>query len=130
MSCLSCSMVLRGDVARRPPTTRYTVLLSSFRRYFKLASYLSTHTAESIVIAMGVPSLKASRSPCRNPPHPPPPPPHTAAAVPRGPPAAPAVLPTAGTALSSFRIILLFTAWLHWGCGGACRCSRLPLELR
>lgn len=39
-------------------TMGYTVLLSSFRRYFKLASYLSTHTNGSIVIAMGVPSLK------------------------------------------------------------------------
>lgn len=39
---------------------RYTVLLSNFRRYFKLASYISTHTTESIVIAMGVPSLRVS----------------------------------------------------------------------
>jgi len=39
-------------------TMGYTVLLSSFRRYFKLAGYLSTHTTESIVIAMGVPSLR------------------------------------------------------------------------
>ena len=37
---------------------RYTVLLSNFRRYFKLASYISTHTNQSIVIAMGVPSLR------------------------------------------------------------------------
>lgn len=39
---------------------RYTVLLSNFRRYFKLASYISTHTNQSIVIAMGVPSLRVS----------------------------------------------------------------------
>ena len=38
----------------------YTVLVSNFRRYFKLASYVSTFTDRSIVIAMGVPSLKAS----------------------------------------------------------------------
>ncbi len=36
------------------------VLVSNFRRYFKLASYVSTFTDRSIVIAMGVPSLKAS----------------------------------------------------------------------
>ncbi len=39
------------------------MLLSSFRRYFKLASYLSTHTTESIVIAMGVPSLRVPPPP-------------------------------------------------------------------
>jgi hypothetical protein len=39
-------------------TMGYTVLLSNFRRYFKLASYISTHTGESIVITMGVPSLR------------------------------------------------------------------------
>jgi hypothetical protein len=39
-------------------TMGYTVLLSNFRRYFKLASYISTHTNQSIVIAMGVPSLR------------------------------------------------------------------------
>jgi hypothetical protein len=38
----------------------YTVLVSNFRRYFKLASYVSTFTDRSIVIAMGVPSLKVS----------------------------------------------------------------------
>ena len=36
----------------------YTVLVSNFRRYFKLASYVSTFTDRSIVIAMGIPSLK------------------------------------------------------------------------
>ena len=41
---------------------RYTVLLSNFRRYFKLASYISTHTNQSIVIAMGVPSLRVGAS--------------------------------------------------------------------
>ena len=37
----------------------YSVLLSNYRRYFKLASYLATHTREPIVIAMGMPSLEA-----------------------------------------------------------------------
>ncbi len=35
----------------------YSVLLSNYRRYFKLAAYLSTFTQESIVIALGLPSL-------------------------------------------------------------------------
>lgn len=39
-------------------TMGYSVLLSNYRRYFKLAAYLSTFTHESIVIAMGAPSLK------------------------------------------------------------------------
>ena len=38
------------------------MLLSNFRRYFKLASYISTHTNQSIVIAMGVPSLRVGAS--------------------------------------------------------------------
>jgi hypothetical protein len=38
-------------------TMGYSVLLSNYRRYFKLASYLATFTRESIVIAMGLPSL-------------------------------------------------------------------------
>ena len=42
----------------------YTVLVSNFRRYFKLASYVSTFTDRSIVIAMGVPSLKVSQPAC------------------------------------------------------------------
>ena len=45
----------------------YSVLLSNYRRYFKLASYLATHTRESIVIAMGLPSLEARPPPCRRP---------------------------------------------------------------
>jgi len=38
-------------------TMGYSVLLSNYRRYFKLAAYLSTFTQESIVIALGLPSL-------------------------------------------------------------------------
>ncbi|CAL8463537.1 g3071 [Coccomyxa elongata] len=38
-------------------TMGYSVLLSNYRRYFKLATYLATFTRESIVIAMGLPSL-------------------------------------------------------------------------
>ena len=45
-------------------TMGYTVLVSNFRRYFKLASYVSTFTDRSIVIAMGIPSLKVSGSAC------------------------------------------------------------------
>ena len=41
-------------------TMGYTVLVSNFRRYFKLASYVSTFTDRSCVIAMGIPSLKVS----------------------------------------------------------------------
>ena len=37
------------------------MLLSNYRRYFSLAGYLSTFTRESIVIAMGIPSLQVSR---------------------------------------------------------------------
>lgn len=33
-------------------------MLSNYRRYFKLAAYLSTFTQEAIVIAMGVPTLR------------------------------------------------------------------------
>lgn len=36
----------------------YTVAISNYRRYFKLAAYLSTFTQEAIVIAMGVPTLR------------------------------------------------------------------------
>ena len=36
------------------------MLLSNYRRYFSLAGYLSTFTRESIVIAMGIPSLQVS----------------------------------------------------------------------
>ena len=35
----------------------YSVLLSNYRRYFKVANYLATFTRESIVIALGLPSL-------------------------------------------------------------------------
>lgn len=46
-------------------TMGYTVLLSNYRRYFKLAGYLSTFTNESIVIGMGVPALKVQKlRPC------------------------------------------------------------------
>jgi hypothetical protein len=41
-------------------TMGYSVLLSNYRRYFKLAAYLSTFTHESIVIAMGAPSLQVN----------------------------------------------------------------------
>ena len=44
-------------------TMGYSVLLSNYRRYFKLAAYLSTFTKESIVIALGLPSLVV-RSDC------------------------------------------------------------------
>lgn len=36
----------------------YSVLLSNYRRYFSLASYLSTFSKESIVISMGIPSVR------------------------------------------------------------------------
>lgn len=49
-----------GVLTAATPGLRYTVLLSNFRRYFKLASYISTHTNQSIVIAMGVPSLRVT----------------------------------------------------------------------
>jgi uncharacterized membrane protein YgcG len=39
-------------------TMGYTVMISNYRRYFKLAAYLSTFTQEPIVIAMGVPTLR------------------------------------------------------------------------
>ena len=35
----------------------YSVLLSNYRRYFKVANYLATFTRESIVIALGLPGL-------------------------------------------------------------------------
>ena len=38
----------------------YSVLLSNYRRYFSLASYLSTFSKESIVISMGIPSVRVS----------------------------------------------------------------------
>lgn len=38
-------------------TMGYSVLLSNYRRYFKLATYLATFSRESIVIAIGLPSL-------------------------------------------------------------------------
>ncbi len=38
-------------------TMGYSVLLSNYRRYFKVANYLATFTRESIVIAVGLPSL-------------------------------------------------------------------------
>ena len=41
----------------------YSVLLSNYRRYFKLAAYLSTFTQESIVIALGLPSLVVRPAP-------------------------------------------------------------------
>ena len=44
-------------------TMGYSVLLSNYRRYFKLASYLATFTREPIVIAMGLPSLEANPTP-------------------------------------------------------------------
>ena len=39
-------------------TMGYSVLLSNYRRYFSLASYLSTFSKESIVISMGIPSVR------------------------------------------------------------------------
>lgn len=39
-------------------TMGYTVMISNYSRYFKLAAYLSTFTQEPIVIAMGVPTLR------------------------------------------------------------------------
>ncbi len=41
-------------------TMGYSVLLSNYRRYFSLASYLSTFSKESIVISMGIPSVRVS----------------------------------------------------------------------
>ena len=41
-------------------TMGYSVLLSNYRRYFSLASYLSTFSKESIVISMGIPSVMVS----------------------------------------------------------------------
>ena len=38
-------------------TMGYSVLLSNYRRYFKVANYLATFTRESIVIALGLPGL-------------------------------------------------------------------------
>ena len=32
---------------------------SNFKRYFKVAAYLGRFTRETVVIAMGIPSLKA-----------------------------------------------------------------------
>ncbi len=55
-------------------TMGYSVLLSNYRRYFKLASYLATFTRESIVIAIGLPSLIVRCPPtctCLNPLFPP-----------------------------------------------------------
>ena len=42
-------------------TMGYSVLLSNYRRYFSLASYLSTFSKESIVISMGIPSVRVRR---------------------------------------------------------------------
>lgn len=42
-------------------TMGYSVLLSNYRRYFSLASYLSTFSKESIVISMGIPSVRVSQ---------------------------------------------------------------------
>lgn len=39
-------------------TMGYSVLLSNYSRYFSLASYLSTFSKESIVISMGIPSVR------------------------------------------------------------------------
>ena len=39
-------------------TMGYSVLLSNYSRYFSLASYLSTFTKQSIVISMGIPSVR------------------------------------------------------------------------
>lgn len=39
-------------------TMGYSVLISNMQRYFECAAYLSTFTRESIVIALGVPSLQ------------------------------------------------------------------------
>ena len=44
-------------------TMGYSVLLSNFRRYFKLAGYLSRYTHQTIVIAMGMPGLKVCLCP-------------------------------------------------------------------
>ncbi|KAK9811197.1 hypothetical protein WJX73_009463 [Symbiochloris irregularis] len=38
-------------------TMGYSVMISSFRRFFALAAYISTFTRQSIVLAMGIPSL-------------------------------------------------------------------------
>lgn len=38
-------------------TMGYSVMLSNFRRFFSLAAYISVFTHESIVLAMGIPSL-------------------------------------------------------------------------
>ena len=43
-------------------TMGYSVLISNMQRYFECAAYLSTFTRESIVIALGVPSLQVSPS--------------------------------------------------------------------
>ena len=39
-------------------TMGYSVLLSNYSRYFSLASYLSTFSQQSIVISMGIPSVR------------------------------------------------------------------------
>ena len=38
-------------------TMGYSVMLSNFRRFFSLAAYISVFTRQSIVLAMGIPSL-------------------------------------------------------------------------
>ena len=43
-------------------TMGYSVMLSNFRRFFSLAAYVSVFTRQSIVLAMGIPSLKARLS--------------------------------------------------------------------
>lgn len=44
-------------------TLGYVVMVSNQGRYFRLASYLSSFTQKSIVIAMGIPALKAWPTP-------------------------------------------------------------------
>ena len=53
-------------------TMGYSVMISNMQRYFECAAYLSTFTRESIVIALGVPSLQVMARACPPPPPPPP----------------------------------------------------------
>lgn len=45
-------------------TMGYSVMLSSFRRFFALAAYISNFTKQSLVLAMGIPSLQVSPDCC------------------------------------------------------------------
>ena len=44
------------------PHTSLCECRSNFRRYFKVAAYLAKFTQETVVIAMGIPSLKVGAS--------------------------------------------------------------------